>query len=209
MAIFDGLENGHASDTLEELDPSVQRPLVASLQKEKVAHLIDEMTPAQAADLLAVLPLSEAEAIIKLLDKENSTKIQAILQQQEAKIVDFAVSKYLSFPPEMTIGEARAEFKRKAMGREHIGYLYVLGDGAKLLGVLDLRELLMADDESPIKDVMTPSVIDLNPESTLKEAHQMFARYNLRALPIVDENGGMLGVLPYRDVVNLRHRYLE
>ncbi|HYK91297.1 MAG TPA: CBS domain-containing protein [Acidobacteriota bacterium] len=209
MAIFDGLENGHASDTLEELDPSVQRPLVASLQKEKVARLIDDMTPGQAADLLAVLPLSETEAIIKLLDKENSTKIQAILEQQESRIVDLAVPEYLSFPPDMTIQEARAEFKRRAMGKGHIGYIYVLGQDAKLLGVLDLRELLMADDESTLKDVMTPTVIDLNPQNTLKEAHQMFARYNLRALPVVDENGSMLGVLPYRDVVNLRHRFLE
>ncbi len=209
MAIFDGLETGHASDTLEELDPSVQRPLVASLQKDRVARLIDEMTPAQAADLLAVLPLSETEEIIKLLDKENSTKIQAILEQQEAKIVDFADSKYLSFPPDMTIREARVEFKRRAMGKEHFGYVYVLGENEKLEGVLDLRDLLMADDESLLRDVMTTGVIDLKPEGTLKEAHQMFARYNLRSLPVVDEVGKMLGILPYRDVVNLRHRDLE
>jgi CBS domain-containing protein/sporulation protein YlmC with PRC-barrel domain len=209
LAIFNGLENGHASDTLEELDPSVQRPLVASLQKEKVARLIDEMTPGQAADLLAVLPLSESVAIIKLLDKENSTKIQALLEEQEAKIVHLAVSDYLSFPADLTIHTARAEFKRRAMGREHIGYTYVLDNDGKLAGVLDLRDLLMADDNDRLGDVMISRVISLNPQNTLKEAHEMFARYNLRALPVVDENDRMLGVLPYRDVINLRHRYLE
>ncbi len=209
MAIFDGLENSHASDTLEELDPSVQRPLVASLPKEKVARLIDEMTPGQAADLLAVLPMSESEAIIKLLDKEKTTKIQAILEGQETNIVDLAVSNYLSFPPDTTIRAARAEFRNKAMGKEHVGYVYVLDQEKKLVGVLDLRDLLMADDESRLGDVMISRVINLNPENTLKEAHEMFARYNLRALPVVDENDRMLGVLPYRDVVNLRHRYLE
>jgi magnesium transporter len=209
MAIFDGLENGHASDTLEELDPSVQRPLVASLPKEKVARLIDEMTPGQAADLLAVLPLSDSEAIIKLLDKEDSTKIQAILEGQETTIVDLTVSDYLSFPADMTIQEARAEFKRRSMGKEHIGYLYVLDQDGKLAGVLDLRDLLMGEDESRLKDVMISSMLNLTPQNTLKEAHEMFARYNLRALPVVDANDRMLGVLPYRDVVNLRHRYLE
>jgi Mg/Co/Ni transporter MgtE len=209
LAIFNGLENSHASDTLEELDPSVQRPLVASLPKEKVARLIDEMTPGQAADLLAVLPMSDSAAIMKLLDKEDSTKIQAILEGQETNIVDLAVTNYLSFPPDMTIQTARAEFKRKAMGKEHVGYIYVLDNDGKLAGVLDLRELLMAEDESPLKDVAIARVITLNPQNTLKEAHEMFAKYSLRALPVVDEEDRMVGVLPYRDVINLRHRYLE
>jgi len=209
LAIFNGLENSHASDTLEELDPSVQRPLVASLPKEKVARLIDEMTPGQAADLLAVLPMSDSAAIMKLLDKEDSTKIQAILEGQETKIVDLTVSDYLSFPADMTIEEARLEFKRRSMGKEHVGYVYVLDNDGRLAGVLDLRDLLMADDKSALRDVMIGRVITLNPENTLKEAHEMFARYNFRALPVVDENDRMLGLLPYRDVVNLRHRYLE
>jgi CBS domain-containing protein/sporulation protein YlmC with PRC-barrel domain len=208
VAIFNGLETAHASDTLEELDPSVQRPLVASLPKEKVVRLIDEMTPGQAADLLAVLPMSESEAIIKLLDKEDSIKIKSLLDEEEAKIVDLAVSDYLSFPADMTIETVRREFKRNAMGREHIGYVYVLDQDRKLIGVLDLRDLLTANDESLLKDVMISNVISLNPQNSLKEAHEMFARYNLRALPVVDENDRMMGVLPYRDVVNLRHRDL-
>jgi magnesium transporter len=209
LAIFNSLDNSHASDTLEELDPSVQRPLVASLSKEKVARLIDEMTPAQAADLMAVLPLADSTAIMKLLDKEDSTKIKAILEGEETNIVDFAATDYLSLPPDMTVQTARAEFKRRAMGKEHVGYLYILDSDRKLIGVLDLRGLLTAEDSSPLKDVMIERVIVLNPQNSLKEANEMFAKYNLRALPVVDEQDRMLGILPYRDVVNLRHRYLE
>lgn len=209
MAVFNGLENGHASDTLEELDPSVQRPLIASLQKDRVAHLISEMTPGQAADLLAVLPMSESEAIIKLLDKENSTKIRSILEGDETSIVDLTVTNYLCFPPEMTIREARLEFKRRSMGKEHVGYIYIFDQDEKLVGVLDLRELLMAEDDSALRDVMIERIVSVNPENTLREAHEMFARYNFRAIPVVDDNDKMLGVLLYRDVVNLRHRYLE
>jgi magnesium transporter len=209
LAIFNSLDNSHASDTLEELDPSVQRPLVASLPKEKVARLIDEMTPGQAADLMAVLPMADSTAIMKLLDKEDSTKIKAILEGKETNIVDLAATDYLNFPPDMTIQTARVEFKRRAMGKEHVGYLYILDSDRKLIGVLDLRELLMAEDESLLKDVMTERVIVLNPQNSLKEAHEMFAKYNLRALPVVDEEDRMLGILPYRDVINLRHRYLE
>ncbi len=159
VAIFNGLETGHASDTLEELDPSVQRPLIASLPKEKVVRLIDEMTPGQAADLLAVLPMSESQAIIKLLDKEDSIKIQSLLEDPEPEIVDLAVSDYLSFPPDMTIQQVRTEFKRSPVAREHVGYVYVLDQDRKLVGVLDLRDLLTADDGSLLKDVMISGVV--------------------------------------------------
>ncbi len=67
----------------------------------------------------------------------------------------------------------------------------------------------MADDEIKLSEVMISRVISLNPQNSLKEAHELFSRYNFRGLPVVDESDRMLGVLPYRDVINLRHRYLE
>ncbi len=71
------------------------------------------------------------------------------------------------------------------------------------------NHLVTADDASVLKDVMISNVIKLNPQNSLKEAHEMFVRYNLHTLPVIDENERMRGVLPHRDVVNLRHRYLE
>ena len=76
------------------------------------------------------------------------------------------------------------------------------------MGVIDLNELLMAEDEVLLKDIMVTKVISLTPESTLKQASEMFARYAFRDLPIIDKVGKMLGVVPYRDVMNLKHLYL-
>ena len=87
-------------------------------------------------------------------------------------------------------------------------YLYILDDQDKLLGVIDIKELLMAEDEVLLKDIMATKVISLSPESTLKQASEMFARYSFRALPLIDINGKMLGVVPYRDVMNLRHLFM-
>jgi CBS domain-containing protein len=109
----------------------------------------------------------------------------------------------------VAIQTTRIEFKRRAMGKESIGYIYVLDRERKLVGILDLRDLLMADDENTLEEIMIRRIISLNPQNTLKEAHEMFAKYNLRALPVVDDAHRMLGVLPYRDVINLRHRSLE
>jgi Mg/Co/Ni transporter MgtE len=84
-------------------------------------------------------------------------------------------------------------------------YLYIVDEQEKLLGVIDVKELLRANDEALLKDIMNSEVITLSTESTFKKATEMFERYGFRALPITDQNGKMLGVVPYRDVVNLRH----
>jgi len=209
VAIFDELDTEHASDTLEELDPKVQRDMIATLKKERAAQLINEMTPGQAADTLSVLPWWEVKSILKLLSNENAAKIQAILEQQEEKVINFAVLDYLQFPPDTTVEQVRRRFQRLAKKKEVIAYIYVVDPQSGILvGVIDLKELLRAEAEALLSDIMSSRVISLKPESTLKEASEMFARYGFRVLPIRDESGKMLGVIPYRDVMNLKHLFI-
>ena len=88
-------------------------------------------------------------------------------------------------------------------------YFYVINENGKLLGVLDIKELLMADPTNMLKDVMVENVITLKCDSTMKEAASTFLRYGFRALPVVDDNEVIQGVVPYRDVMNLKHRMLD
>ncbi|MEI6055933.1 MAG: CBS domain-containing protein [Lentisphaerota bacterium] len=209
VVIFDELDASSASETLEELHPRVQRDLIADMDKNKTARLLDEMTPGQAADILSILPLMEMEIILNLVDKKNAAKIRSILDKQEQTILNFAVSNYLKFPPGITVSEACKAFPSEGKGKEAIMYQYILDDQNKLLGVIDIKELLMADDEAKLGDIMTAKVVSLSPDSKLKEASELFARYNFRALPITDDNDLMLGVIPYRDVANLRQFSIE
>ena len=208
-AIFGELNTEHASDTLEEIDPSVQRDLVLSLKKERVAQLINEMTPAQAADVLSALPGDQADAIIKLLESVNAKKIVSIMEQQEAKILDFATSDFIRFGPEVTVAQVEEEFPKATLGKDVITYIYVTDSEGRLQGVADLKDLLLADDSLLLKDIMDNNIISLSPESSLKEASRMFRRYNFKALPITDSQDKILGVIPYRDIMNLKHKFLE
>ena len=209
VTLFDQLEPAHASDILEEIDPNVQRALVSSLKKEKVALLIDDMTSGQAADILSVLPWSEANAILKLLKPRHAAKIKAILERQDEKVLNYATLDILKFPPDKTTAQALDEYQKVAKGKNVIMYLYVVDEQDRILGIIDLKGLLLAEDNTPLRDVMIDQIISLNPESTLKEASAIFARYGFRALPIIDEQRKILGVVPYRDVMNLKHRFLE
>ena len=98
MTVLEGLDTEHASDTLEEIDPAVQRDIVFSLRKERVAQLIGAMTSGQAADILAVLPATEKRAILGLLEPAKVAKIEEILEKHEINILDFTTSKFIKCP---------------------------------------------------------------------------------------------------------------
>jgi CBS domain-containing protein/sporulation protein YlmC with PRC-barrel domain len=209
VAVFEGLEPEQASDTLEEIDPNTQRDLVESMKVEKIAQLIDQMTTGQAADVLSILSASEANEILKLLDRENAVKIRAIMDHHEENIMDFATQEYVSFPPDLTAEKAVDDYKSVARGKDVVMYIYVLDEEKKLLGVIDIKELLLADDNAQLKDIMQENVHTLGPDSTLKEAYEKFARYDYRAIPISNDNYIMLGCVTYRDIVGLKHRFVE
>lgn len=207
--LLDGLDTEHASDTLEEIDPAVQRDIVFSLRKERVAQLIGDMTPGQAADILSVLPGEEKRAILKLLEPGTVAKIEEIIEKQESAILNFSTPKYFKCPPDMTVAQARARFRDAAKDMDVVMYFYVTDMSDMLLGVLDIRDLFMAEDNALLRDLMVANVITLGADDTMKRAADMFLRYGFRALPITDSNHVILGVVPYRDVMGLKHRILD
>jgi len=209
VAIFDELEPSHASDTLEEINPNVQRVLVSSLRKEKVANLINEMTTGQAADVLAVLPASEARSILELIEPEKALKIRSILSKQEQSIINFVTASFIKLSPDKVVTDTRKEYRHFARGKDAVMYLHIVDSNDKLLGIIDIKELLQAEGDAQLKDVMVDKVITLNPDSTLEEASILFDRYDFRSIPVVDNFHRILGVVLYRDVINLKHRSMD
>ncbi len=209
VMVFTSLDHEQASDTLEEIEPQVQRDIISSLSTEKVVRLINDMTPGQAADVLAVLPTADAGIILEALNKDSAKKIQSIVSKQEEKVLHYTTQKILKFSPDTIVEHVQNDYPRHARDKDVIMYIYVVDEEDTLLGVIDLKELLQADDKALLKDIMVENVISLNTESTLKEASQSFARYDFRAIPVVDDKNRLMGVIPYRDVMNLTHHFVE
>jgi CBS domain-containing protein/sporulation protein YlmC with PRC-barrel domain len=212
VAIFNQLEAERASDTLEEIDPTVQRDLVPALKKDWVAKLLNAMTPGQAADILSILPHDETRDILhalRTLNPHHAHKIESILGKQEERIANFATTKIFRLQQDMPVQAAREHFNEHAKDMAIVMYIYVVDDEGMLVGVMDIKELLQAKPDQTLKDVMIDSVVELHPDSTLKDALEHFSRYDFRAIPVVDESEKLLGAIPYRDVMNLKHRFLE
>ncbi|MGD0663598.1 MAG: CBS domain-containing protein [Syntrophorhabdales bacterium] len=208
LAIFGELDTEHASDTLEEIEPRVQRHLVSSIKKERVAELINDMTPAQAADILAILPAATADNVMELLDRENAHKIQELLDKHEEKIINFSTSQFIKVLSSASAEEVLEDYRNIAKDKDEIMYLCIVDREDTLLGVADMKEVLQADPDLSMEDIMTTTVISLNPEDTLREASELFSRYSFRAIPVTDDQDKILGVIPYRDIMNLKHRFV-
>ncbi len=209
MAVINQLDADQASDALEEISPNMQREIISSLKKEKVAELIDMMTPGQAADVLSVLTFEDQKAIMNLMDLDNIEKIKSIIGKQQENIQNITTEKYLRVSPDETVEAAQNGYPRLAKDKDEIMYLYVIDSDDRLLGVIDLKELLKADDRALLKDIMVKNVIALKKESTLGEASNTFSRYDFRALPVIDDDERIIGVVRYRDVTKLTHHFLE
>lgn len=207
--IMEGLETEHASDTLEEVEPAVQRDIIRSLRKDRVAELIREMTPGRAADVLSALPPEDKKALLQLLDPSQVAKIEEMLEEQDLSIINLASTRFFQFLPDITVEEAQRKCRELAKRIDVVMYVYVVDPGEKLLGVADIRDLFMARDDEMLRDLMVENVITLNPGSTMKEALDLFARYDFKALPVVGVNGVILGVVPCRDVMKVKHRVLD
>lgn len=207
--LLEGLDTEQASDTLEEVEPVVQRDIVRSLNKNRVAELIREMTPGQAADILSVLPSDDKKAILKLLEPSQVIKIEEILEEQDLNIINFASTRFFKFPPDITVEQAQLKCRELAKRIDVVMYLYIVDPSDRLLGVANIKDLFMAGDNELLRDLMVDNVITLNPSSTMKEALDLFTRYDFKALPVVGVDNVILGAVPCRNVMNVKHRVLE
>ncbi len=206
IAVFNELEPELASDTLEEVEPRVQRELIRSMQKEKAAGLINEMSPAQVAGILSVLPASEADEIIEFVDSENKERVQQLIDQTDENIMLYSTQQVIKRPVDTMVKEVIDNFREVAGDMDVIMYVYVVNADNILQGVVDIRELIAAEPEQTLGDIMTDNIISLNQDDTLHDAVDMFFRYSFRAIPITDESDYLLGVVSFHDIKGVKPR---
>jgi magnesium transporter len=192
VALFNALDAEQASDTLEEVEPRVQRELIRAI--------------AQAADILAILPRDQASAILKLLDQDKSSKVEHIIDKHDEQILLYGSPEIIKLPPTTPAAEVLDRYRELATGKEVVMYVYVTDEAGALKGVVDIREMVAAEPGQTLGDIMTEHVISLPKDATLREAAMLFERYNFRALPITDENDQLLGAVSSRDVRSVRPR---
>jgi CBS domain-containing protein/sporulation protein YlmC with PRC-barrel domain len=201
-ALFSALDSEKAAETLAEAEPRTQRQIIASLRKERARNIFTEMTIPQLAGLFSVLPHDHVSELMALLTKDQADRVRAILSEREATAKGMMSSDFLTMARETTVSEALAKIRQSAMEPESISYLYVVGEnGQSLLGVIDLRELILTSDDLKLGDIMVEPVVTAEEDDIQDDLSEMFAKYHYRMIPVVDGQDNILGVIRYNDIM--------
>lgn len=202
-ALFGTLDVETAAEALHELEPSVQADIIDDLTREQASDILEQMPPDEAADVLGDLPEDKAKELIGLMEREEAEDVQELLEHEEDTAGGLMTTEFLSFPPDMTVEDAIRELRLEAPDVETVYYLYVTDDGERLLGVVTLKDVILARPEMPLQEIMRSPVKTLSVDAKQDEVADFISKYNLLAAPVVDEEQKLRGIVTVDDIVDL------
>ena len=214
--LFDGLEDKQiplmfrllpkeqAAETFVEMEPDAQQLLIQGFSDNELREVLDELYVDDAADLVEEMPANVVRRILAQADPEMRRSINQILRYPENSAGALMTLEYVSLRPEMTVEEAILRIRRQGVDKETIYTCYVLEKDRTLLGIVTVKDLLLAEsDDTEIKEIMTESVISVTTQDDQEEVAKMFSKYNFLALPVVDTEKRMVGIVTFDDAMDV------
>ena len=192
-----------AAETFVEMDIDSQELLIQGFSDNELKEVLDELYVDDAADLVEEMPANVVKRILKQADPEMRKSINQILQYPENSAGSLMTTEYVSLRPDMTVEESILRIRRQGIDKETIYTCYVTKD-RKLLGLVTVKDLLLAaDDETPVEDIMLTNVISVTTHTDQEEVARMFAKYDFLALPVVDKENRMVGIVTFDDAIDV------
>jgi CBS domain-containing protein/sporulation protein YlmC with PRC-barrel domain len=200
-AVVSSLDDETAAAALEEMDFPLQKAVLDSVEDEKAADILEEVDPDDAADLVGDLPKDRADQLLNLMEPEEASDVRELLKYPDNTAGGLMTPEYVCVPAGMTAQEAIGYLRRAGEEAETIYYCYVVDADRRLVGVFSLRDLIVAPPTKAIDDIMVRDVISVTPETSHEETARLIARYNLLAIPVVDEERHLLGIVTVDDAI--------
>jgi magnesium transporter len=205
QALLTRLDDETLADTLEESPAQVQVSVLGQLHPEQAADVLEEMGPDEAADLLADLPPETSAQLLELMEEEDAEDVQTLLGYPEDSAGGIMTTEFAWVPTGLRVGDALKYLRQSpdAQEDEAMYYVYVLNAEGQLQGVASLRDLVMADQEEPLERWVDDAPLTVEPYTPQKEVAYLIAKYDLLAVPVVDEETGeMLGIVTVDDAID-------
>jgi CBS domain-containing protein/sporulation protein YlmC with PRC-barrel domain len=200
-AFFSALDSEKAAETLTHAEPRAQRQLVASLRKERAQTILSELSVPQLADLFSVLPHDDVAELLYMLPEGRAAKLKRIISEREATARQMISHEYMTFRAEDTVGKVLQQIRTSGHEHSAISYVYIVDDRQTLVGVADLRELILAQDDTRLDDLMVTSVVGAEEDDKREDLVELFAKYHYRMIPVVDAEDHILGVIHFNDIM--------
>ncbi len=215
-AIFDDLEDHQipivfrllpkeqAAETFVEMELDAQELLIRGFSDNELREVLSELYADDAADIVEEMPANVVKRILKNADPEMRNTINQLLRYPEYSAGSLMTTEYVSLRPSMTVEEAILRIRRQGVDKETIYTCYVTAPDRKLLGLVTVKDLLLADDdELKIEDLMITNLISVTTHTDQEEVAHMFSKYNFLALPVVDTENRMVGIVTFDDAMDV------
>ena len=199
--LIGGLEPTEAADILVELQPDVAAALLEELSGADAAALLEQMTPEDAADILGALDHSESQAMLAMLTTESAAEVRRLLAFLPDSAGGLMATEVARLPLGLTAGEAIERIRHLHEELEELSYVYVVGDDGRLEGVVSFRDLVFSRPGVGLDEVMVRDPISVRMDADREEVNDLIQQYHLLALPVVDDAGVLLGVVPNDAVI--------
>ena len=193
-----------AAEVFVEMEPDAQELLIKGFSDNELKEVLDELYVDDAADLVEEMPANVVKRILKHADPEMRFAINQILRYEENSAGSIMTTEYVSLRPHMTVGEAILRIRRQGVDKETIYTCYVTDSSRRLLGMVTVKDLLLADDDdTPIQDIMITNVIFASTSTDQEEVARMLSKYNFLAMPVLDSESRMVGIVTFDDAMDV------
>ena len=170
---------------------------------ERAADIVEEMNPDAAADLLADLTDERSDAILQEMEPEERHEVEELLEFEEDTAAGRMTTDYMALAPSARVHDAVEMLKKFDGGLESMSTIFLIGENEKLLGAVPLAKLIVSHSDTHLSELTVEPLISCSPEADEREVAEIFDKYNLLTLPVVDENGSLTGVITADDVISI------
>ena len=201
-AIFASLSDKTAAESLHELEPKIQALLLTTVDTKKALGILEKMPADEVADVLGDIPPERAEELLRLMKPKKSTQVRKLLSHPEETAGGLMTTEFIVMPRNLTVQQTIEKMRELAPDAETVYYIYVMDESEKLVGVLSLRFLIISPPDVLISKIMEKDIIAVDPEMNQRRVAEVVSKYNLLAVPVVDKDKKMLGIVTVDDVVD-------
>jgi magnesium transporter len=201
-AIFASLDDEVAADVVEESSEEVQAQILSRLDDERAADILEAMSPDEAADLLGDLPEERREQLIAKMEADEAEDVEELLGYEDDTAGGLMTTEFVAVPVSLSAQETIDKLRELEPDAESIYYVYVVDDEERLLGVLSLRDLIVARPQTAIAEIMIKRVVAVPVDAPPEDVAAVMAKYNLLAVPVVDDEDRMQGIVTIDDAMD-------
>jgi flagellar motility protein MotE (MotC chaperone)/sporulation protein YlmC with PRC-barrel domain len=203
QAVFQTLDDETAAEALEEVEPKVQKAIVESLDSEKAADIVGEMDPDAAADLLADLPEDQTEQILIQMEPQAQQDVVELLEHKEETAAGRMTTDFLALPVKATVQNAIDSLREFEGGVEVISTIYLVDSHGTLVAAVPLGRIVLAEASAPMLSLAQEPLVFAHQAAREMEVAELFDKYNLQTLPVIDEHNKLTGVITSDDVISM------